>query len=63
MRRRKMSKTKGDRWKECKVKENEGNQLGTDEPKNFPTRRKDVQKRDAEIIKNGKVYLTEWLCV
>ena len=44
-------------------KQNEGKQLGTDESQNFQTRTEDMQKRDADGIKNGKVYLTTWFTV
>ena len=57
------AQTTAGKWKECKVKENEGKQLGADELKNFWTRREEMQKRDAEGIKNGKVYLTKWCSV
>ena len=37
--------------------------MGADESNNFPTGREELQKRDAERIKNRKVHLTKWFSV
>ena len=59
-----MLKTTEDNWNACKGerKMNESS-LGAGASNHFRTRREEMQKRDAERIKNGKVYLTKWFSV